>query len=112
MRCASRMRIRSCTICSCVSESVGLPASSSSIFAWGSVTVPVAPSSSFTPLRPGIEQLAIAANLGEAAHDPGEDRVGLGFGNTLLPHENLPQADQRLEGAGEIGAQRRILHLC
>ena len=27
-------------------------------------------------------------------------------GNALLPHEDLPQADQRLEGAGRVGAQQ------
>ena len=57
-----------------------------------------------------IEEFAIAAHLGEAADDAGEDGIGLRFGNALLPHQDLPETDQRLEGAGQVGVERRILH--
>ena len=62
-------------------------------------------------VAPRIEEFAIAAHRGEAADDAGEHGIGLRVGNALLPHQDLPETDQRLEGAGQVGVQRLVLHL-
>ena len=66
-------------------------------------------SSSFTPLRPASNSSRSLRIWQERAGDAGEHRVGLAFRNGLLPDQDLPQADQRLEGACHVREEQRVL---
>src|SRR5262249_44088285 len=55
-----------------------------------------------------VEQIAIGFDLGKGPDNAGEYRVRLIVRYGLLPHENLPQSDQRLERSRHIGALQRI----
>ena len=59
----------------------------------------------------GVEQLAIVVQRAERAGDGGEHGASLVIRKGLLPHQDLPQAYQPLEGSGGIGAESRIVDL-